>query len=99
MYKCPNCGGEIAFLPESGIIKCEYCGSEFSPETIREQDLQKTRKTAEEHTLDGGRVYVCTQCGANIYTTEETGVRSVPTAVPRIFWKAGSKERKMFFPI
>ena len=74
MYKCPNCGGEIAFLPESGIIKCEYCGSEFSPETIREQDLQKTRKTAEEHTLDGGRVYVCTQCGANIYTTEETGV-------------------------
>ena len=74
MYKCPNCGGEIAFLPDSGMIRCEFCGSEFSPESVKEQKLDGTRKTAEEHTLDGVKLYVCSQCGATIYTTEETGV-------------------------
>ena len=79
MYKCPNCGGEMEFLPSSGIIKCEYCGSEFSPDA----DLRKERKSAEEHEDPGtaeaygstdGKVYTCSQCGANLYTTEETGV-------------------------
>jgi len=73
MYKCPHCGGEMEFLPESGIIKCEYCGSEFTPEESS-QAFQKTRKKAEEHTMAEGKVYTCSQCGANIYTTEETGV-------------------------
>ena len=82
MYKCPNCGGEMEFLPESGIIKCEYCGSEFSPET--DDRLDKTRKKAEEHTIyedageEGsarpGKVFTCSQCGASIYTLEDTGV-------------------------
>ena len=61
MYKCPNCGGEMEFLPESGIIKCEYCGSEFTPEESS-QAFKKTRKNAEEHRQylhDGGdRRYV-----------------------------------------
>lgn len=73
MYKCPHCGGEMEFLPESGIIKCEYCGSEFTPEESS-QSFKKTRKKADEHTMAEGKVYTCSQCGANIYTTEETGV-------------------------
>ena len=73
MYKCPHCGGEMEFLPESGIIKCEYCGSEFTPEESG-QAFKKTRKKADEHAMAEGKVYTCSQCGANIYTTEETGV-------------------------
>ena len=73
MYKCPHCGGEMEFLPENGIIKCEYCGSEFSPEES-DRAFQKTRKKAEEHAMADGKVYTCSQCGANIYTTDETGV-------------------------
>jgi len=73
MYKCPHCGGEMEFLPESGIIKCEYCGSEFRPEESS-QELRKNRKKAAEHTMAEGKVYTCSQCGANIYTTDETGV-------------------------
>ena len=71
MYKCPNCGGEIEFLPANGKIKCEYCGSEFSPE----EAIDKARKNAVEHEEEGGgKVYTCSQCGASIYTTEDTGV-------------------------
>ena len=85
MYKCPNCGGEMEFLPERGIIKCEYCGSEFSPEDVPDSEaassgkasqsnLNKNRKNAEEHSMDEGKVYTCSQCGAELFTTEETGV-------------------------
>ncbi len=72
MYKCPNCGGEIQYQPENGKIKCEYCGSVFSVD----DNIEKTRKTAEEHNdFEGnGRIYTCSQCGASIYATEETGV-------------------------
>ena len=29
-YKCPNCGGDLSFDPESQRLKCEYCFSDFS---------------------------------------------------------------------
>lgn len=72
MYKCPNCGGEIQYQPENGKIKCEYCGSVFSVD----DNIEKTRRTAEEHNdFEGnGKIYTCSQCGASIYATEETGV-------------------------
>lgn len=72
MYKCPNCGGEIQYQPENGKIKCEYCGSVFSVN----DNIEKTRKSAEEHNdFEGnGKIYTCSQCGASIYATEETGV-------------------------
>ncbi|UNT93472.1 Trm112 family protein [Allobaculum sp. Allo2] len=25
-YKCSNCGGELQFDPESGKLKCPFCG-------------------------------------------------------------------------
>lgn len=72
MYKCPNCGGEIQYQPENGKIKCEYCGSVFSVD----DNIEKTRRSAEEHNdFEGnGKIYTCSQCGASIYATEETGV-------------------------
>ena len=28
-YKCRNCGGELAFNPQSGKLKCKYCDTEY----------------------------------------------------------------------
>ena len=43
-YKCPNCGGELSFDPESQKLKCEYCVSLFSKEEVEElfKDNYKT---------------------------------------------------------
>lgn len=73
MYKCPNCGGEIEFLPSNGKIKCQYCDSVFSPE--ESDSLQKTRENAQENDCgEEGIIYTCSQCGASLYTAEDTGV-------------------------
>ena len=29
-YKCPNCGGELTFDPQTQKYKCEYCFSYFT---------------------------------------------------------------------
>ena len=49
-YKCPNCGGGLAFNAEKQKYKCEYCLSEFSREELDEiekRELEKARKQAE----------------------------------------------------
>ena len=35
-YKCPNCGGDLGFDPESQKLKCDYCLSTFDKEEIEE---------------------------------------------------------------
>ena len=30
-YKCPNCGAQLIFRPESQHFVCDYCGSHFAP--------------------------------------------------------------------
>ncbi len=37
LYKCPNCGGELAFDPNSGKLKCKFCDSTYDPNTFEEQ--------------------------------------------------------------
>ena len=80
MIKCPNCGGEMEYLPGTEIVKCEYCGSEFTPEELG----LKKGVTAEEHnqpvdfdeepeTIDAV-AYICPQCGGEILSTEEAAV-------------------------
>ena len=33
-YKCPNCGGELTFDPQTQKYKCEYCFSYFTEEEL-----------------------------------------------------------------
>ncbi|MBO7729849.1 MAG: hypothetical protein J6S31_03220 [Lachnospiraceae bacterium] len=84
MYKCPHCGGELDFLPGTEIIKCEYCGSEFSPsELIEEKEVtaaEYQEKTVEEpedkqdaRTIEA-TIFTCPQCGGEIYSLDQSAV-------------------------
>ncbi len=68
-YKCPSCGGYLAFEPESQKWKCPFCDSVFEESAILE------RKTTPEPapSADGHQVvYRCQSCGSEIMTDETT---------------------------
>lgn len=78
-YKCPNCGGELAFNPGIQKYKCEYCFSDFSQEELEamkpDESQEETVKNYDEETgaEDGEAVfYNCPSCGAEIVTDETT---------------------------
>lgn len=90
-YKCPCCGGAIAFDSALQKMKCPYCDTEFEMETLKgyDSDLQKdaaddmhweTEAGGEwqEGEADGLRFYACKSCGGEIVGDENTGATSCP---------------------
>lgn len=89
-YKCPCCGGAIAF--DSGIqkMKCPYCDTEFDMETLAsyddglngKQDNMNWETSAggewQEGETDGLRSYVCKSCGGEIVGDENTAATACP---------------------
>ncbi|GEM_PF-7106280 len=83
-YKCPCCGGAIAFDSTLQKMKCPYCDTEFDMETLAsydaglngEQDSMEWETSAgtqwQEGEADGLRTYVCKSCGGEI-VGDETG--------------------------
>ncbi len=82
-YKCPNCGGDLRFDPESQKHRCEYCRSLFTQEELEAVTGQTDGDpegvgAAEEVPLqaEDGRedavLYSCPSCGAEIVTDENT---------------------------
>lgn len=45
-FKCPNCGGELVFDPNTQNYSCPYCNSEFSQEQI--DTMQKGKQPSQE---------------------------------------------------
>lgn len=89
-YKCPCCGGAIAFDSTLQKMKCPYCDTEFDMETLAsydaglngEQDSMKWETSAgtqwQEGEADGLRTYVCKSCGGEIVGDENTAATSCP---------------------
>lgn len=87
-YKCPNCGGDLRFNPESQKYRCEYCISEFTQQQLEQMTKQDeigpkgetsgVAKAKEPGANDGraqdGKavLYNCPNCGAEIVTDEST---------------------------
>ena len=69
MIKCPNCGGELKYNASNNLVRCEHCGSEFQAN----QQIAPTKKSKETTELKG-KVYSCSQCGANLMAFDETAV-------------------------
>ena len=90
-YKCPCCGGAIAFDSKLQKMKCPYCDTEFETETLSSyddvlkgdvDDRMDWDATAgrewEEGETEGLRVYVCRSCGGEIVGDETVGATTCP---------------------
>ena len=54
-YKCPCCGGAIAFDSTIQKMKCPYCDSEFEMETLQAMDEQLTAWSGKPKLAENGR--------------------------------------------
>ena len=90
-YKCPCCGGAIAFDSTLQKMKCPYCDTEFDIDTLQgyETDLQgdtpddmtwenDVGQTWQAGEADGMRVYVCRSCGGEIVADADTAATACP---------------------
>lgn len=83
MYQCPSCGAGLAFNPKNQLLECKYCKSTFKPEEIKEIHFKDAKgekdiiaeATKKEEVKDNeyeAILYRCSQCGAELITTDET---------------------------
>lgn len=90
-YKCPCCGGAIAFDSTLQKMKCPYCDTEFEMETLAGYDSELKEEKADDMTWDtsaketwrsgedsGLSAYVCHSCGGEIVCDENTVAASCP---------------------
>ena len=61
-YKCPACTAPLHFGGESGMLECDYCGSQFSVDDIEIMYAEKNAQAAEaaeenavQETVEAGR--------------------------------------------
>ena len=89
-YKCPCCGGAIAFDSTLQKMKCPYCDTEYEMETLAAYDTELNDETAdsinwnkpdsqwENGETDGLLTYVCKSCGGEIVGDASTAAMSCP---------------------
>lgn len=90
-YKCPCCGGAIAFDSTLQKMKCPYCDTEFDIETLAHYDSElkkeqtdnmkwETSKKEEwqDYETNDLRSYVCKSCGGEITCDKNTVATSCP---------------------
>jgi DNA-directed RNA polymerase subunit RPC12/RpoP len=85
-HKCPNCGGEITWNGQEGVMKCPYCGSEFDPQALRESDAALEGAPKDdfnwqppiEREIDGVVTYSCPSCAGEITGDGNTAATFCP---------------------
>lgn len=99
-YKCPCCGGYIAFDSTLGKLKCPYCDTEFDPDTLKSYDeclkqdapddmnWESDDEGARFDEDEGMNVYCCASCGGEIITDETTAASSCPYCGNPVIFKS-----------
>jgi DNA-directed RNA polymerase subunit RPC12/RpoP len=90
-YKCPCCGGAIAFDSTLQKMKCPYCDTEFEMEALKGYDLDLSQEGSDslewqtqpgvewaQGETDGLRSYVCHSCGGEIVGDANMAATSCP---------------------
>ncbi|MBR7185101.1 MAG: hypothetical protein IKD37_05780 [Clostridia bacterium] len=90
-YKCPCCGGAIAFDSRLQKMKCPFCDTEYEMKTLAAYDSVLKQEQADdmcwktntgaawqESETEGLRVYVCQSCGGEIVSDETTAATACP---------------------
>ena len=90
-YKCPCCGGAIAFDSTLQKMKCPFCDTEFEMEALASYDeaLANDAPADMSWEVDAGsqwqegeteslRSFVCKSCGGEIVSDETTAATSCP---------------------
>lgn len=90
-YKCPSCGGAIAFDSKIQKMKCPYCDLEMEMDSFQSMDEHleelhptnsstSTKNFAEEWQEDDDQmnVFVCKSCGGELIADENTAATACP---------------------
>ena len=90
-YKCPCCGGAIAFDSTIQKMKCPYCDTEFEMDALKGYDDELQEEQADsmewetnaggewqEGETEGLRTYVCKSCGGEIVGDANMAATSCP---------------------
>ncbi len=91
-YKCPCCGGAIAFDSSIQKMKCPYCDTEFEMETLQSYDAEINSQQPDNLNwntdsagaewqpgeTEGMRIYICKSCGGQIVGDENMAATSCP---------------------
>ncbi len=92
-FKCPCCGGAIAFDSATQKLKCPYCDTEFDVETLRAYDetLHRDDAASDNMTWDAAssgtwqageeealHSYTCKSCGGELVTDANTAATTCP---------------------
>lgn len=67
--KCPGCGSNMVFDPESGCLTCPHCGTkkEFAKDTVaKELNLADALSSKECYEPSEAVVFSCDNCGAKV---------------------------------
>ena len=79
-YKCPACGGALAFDSHSQKLKCPYCDSEYDVETFDSYQMSHSSigDSQAEHDDPEVKAYVCQSCAGEILADVNTGATICP---------------------
>ncbi len=90
-YKCPCCGGALAFDSAVQKVKCPFCDTEFEMSALASFDEELQQEGADDFTwettagsewgegeTDGMRSYVCKSCGGEVIGDSTTAATECP---------------------
>ncbi len=90
-YKCPSCGGSLAFNSDVQMLKCPYCDTELDVKALEALDQALETQPQEDMSWEqnGGtqwqegeeanlRTYVCQSCGGEVVGDATTAATTCP---------------------